>query len=134
MSDKRANVHPVLLRKIDAVLLAMKNIGFPMMLTDGARTAEQQHVLWEQGRARPGNPVTNCDGYIKKSNHQLKDDGYGYAVDCCFLDPNGKPSWADHYPWTAYGELCKAIGLHWGIKLNSSTVDRPHAELPVNHI
>lgn len=28
-----------------------------------------------------GKKVTNCDGYIKKSNHQAKADGYGHAVD-----------------------------------------------------
>lgn len=120
-------VHPELIDKLDKVLSAMAAIGFPMMPTDGARTAEQQHEIWRQGRERPGRVVTNCDGYILKSNHQIKDDGYGHAIDCCFL-VQGVPSWSENLPWKAYGELCKAVGLKHGIKINSNTVDWPHAE------
>lgn len=40
------------------------------------RTAERQQMLFKQ---RP--KVTNVDGIIKKSNHQVKSDGYGHAVD-----------------------------------------------------
>jgi peptidoglycan L-alanyl-D-glutamate endopeptidase CwlK len=127
--DKRRDkVHPELLARIDKVLAAMKLIGHPMLLTDGARTAEQQHEIWRQGRERPGKIVTNADGFNTKSNHQIKEDGFGHAVDCCFLTSDGKASWAEHHPWKAYAELCKAVGLKHGIKLNSSTIDWPHAE------
>jgi hypothetical protein len=129
VDKRRENVHPTLLNKIDKVLAAMNLIGHPMILTDGARTAEQQHEIWRQGRERPGDIVTNCDGYTSRSNHQVKEDGYGHAVDCCFLDVNGHASWAMTNPWAAYSELCKAVGLKHGIKLNSSTIDWPHAEL-----
>lgn len=130
MTDKRRiDVHPNLLEKIDKVLAGMKAIGFPMLLTDGVRKAEAQHEIWRQGRERPGPIVTNADGYTIKSNHQIKSDGFGHAVDCCFLDANGRPTWSMDYPWRAYAELCKAVGLKHGIKLNSNTVDWPHAEL-----
>lgn len=130
MPRNLGKVHPVLLEKIGRVLKAMEALGFPMMVTDGERSAEVQHVLYEQGRSRPGAIVTNADGYIVKSNHQAKDDGYGYAVDCCFLDPNGKPSWNMQMPWSTYASCCKAVGLRHGIKLSSTRVDWPHAELP----
>lgn len=130
INKRRNNVHPILLEKIDRVMNAMKCIGFPMLLTDGVRTAEQQYEIWRQGRERSGKIVTNADGFNKKSNHQIKPDGFGHAVDCCFLDINGAPTWSMSYPWVAYSELCKAIGLKHGIKLNSSTIDWPHAELP----
>lgn len=127
--DKRRDfVHPDLLRKIDMIIESMKALGFTMILTDGARTADQQHEIWRQGRERPGPIVTNCDGYNSKSNHQVKVDGFGYAVDCCFII-NRKASWAMTNPWKLYSEMCKAVGLKHGIKLNSSTVDWPHAEL-----
>lgn len=127
---RRKDVHPILLRKIDKVLEAMNALGFPMMITDGARTAEQQNWIWQQGRSRPGSIVTNADGFEGISNHQIRDDGYGYAVDCTFLDINGKPTWSMQYPWSTYGSCCKAVGLRHGIKLNSQTIDWPHAELP----
>ena len=131
VNKRREGVHPILLERIDKVHLAMKAIGYPMMLTDGVRSAEVQHELWRQGRDKPGKIVTNCDGFDKKSNHQVKDDGFGHAVDSCFLDPNGLPTWNEQYPWKAYGELCKAVGLKHGIKLSSDTIDWPHAELPM---
>ena len=36
----------------------------------GRRTVEQQQALYEIGRTKPGQKVTNCDGRKKKSNHQ----------------------------------------------------------------
>jgi hypothetical protein len=120
----------VLLRKLGRVWAAMAALGFPMMPTDGVRTAEAQAALYAQGRTKPGHIVTNCDGVTTKSNHQVKDDGVGHAVDCAFLDANGQPSWEDHFPWSAYGEAAKAVGLIWGIHLNATTIDRPHVELP----
>lgn len=45
------------------------------------RTAQEQHLLWEQGRKSPGKIVTSKDGYKDKSNHQAAVDGLGYAVD-----------------------------------------------------
>lgn len=128
LDKRRKNVHPILLEKIDRVLAAMKALGFPMLLTDGVRTAEQQHEIWRQGRERPGKIVTHCDGYKVKSNHQIRTDGYGRAVDCCFLDSTGKPNWSMVNPWETYGLLCKLVGLRHGVKLNSSTIDWPHAE------
>jgi hypothetical protein len=130
MSDKRSGLHPVLLRRLDKVLLAMNALGFPMMVTDGARTLEQQQALYAVGRrGKPGEKiVTNADGVRVKSNHQLKDDGFGHAADCTFVDEGGKPTWDDDLPWTAYGECCRAVGLRWGIKIGD-WVDRPHVEL-----
>jgi hypothetical protein len=73
--------------------------------------------------------VTNADGVTNKSNHQAHDDGYGHAIDCCFI-VDGKPTWEvpDTW-WSAYGALASAVGLKWGIKI-SGWVDRPHVELP----
>jgi len=131
---KRAGLHPVLLRRIDRVRAAMSALGYPMEITDGLRTEAQQRALWDVGRNKPpiGQIVTNCDGVDKKSNHQAQADGYGHAVDLAFVDPHDpqKLTWDEEMPWQAYGECCRAAGLRWGIKLNASTIDRPHAELP----
>ena len=129
MTHKLNGVHPELAEKIMRVLAAMEVLGFPMMVTDGLRTTKRQQELYAQGRTKPGKIVTNADGVRKKSNHQAKADGFGHAVDSCFV-VDGKPSWGDDLPWTAYGECAKALGLKWGIKVGK-WIDRPHVELVI---
>jgi peptidoglycan L-alanyl-D-glutamate endopeptidase CwlK len=50
-------------------------------VVSGLRLARDQALLFAQGRTMPGPIVTNCDGIIKKSNHQLNNNGFGDAVD-----------------------------------------------------
>ena len=76
--DKMSKVHPKL---VEVMKEAIKNSPFDFRITDGARTAEEQFALYQKGRTKPGPKVTNCDGYKAKSNHQIKSDGYGHAVD-----------------------------------------------------
>ena len=72
--DKMSKVHPKLIE-----------------VMNGARTAEEQFALYQKGRTKPGPKVTNCDGYKSKSNHQIKADGFGHAVDIfpCGIIENG---------------------------------------------
>ena len=122
-----AGVHPQLVEKLTHILAAMDSLGFPMMVTDGLRTVEQQRALYAQGRTAPGPVVTNCDGVEKRSNHQPHIDKLGHAVDCCFV-VNGKPSWDAHLPWKAYGAAAEAHGLTWGGSW-ARLADLPHVEL-----
>jgi peptidoglycan LD-endopeptidase CwlK len=124
--DKLAGVHPTLVEKIQRVLAHMASIGSPMIVVQGVRTDAEQKALYALGRTKPGNKVTNADGVTHKSNHQLKDDGWGYAVDCAFQDHVTKVSWEG--PWDEYGAACRAEGLHWGGDWKKFP-DRPHAEL-----
>lgn len=71
-------VHPKLIEILEEVL---KISQYDFKITSGARTAEEQNRLYQQGRTTKGPRVTNCDGYKNKSNHQIKTDGYGHAVD-----------------------------------------------------
>ena len=86
--DKMRKVHPKL---VEVMKAAIENSPFDFRITDGARTAEEQNYLYQQGRTRAGQKVTNCDGYKAKSNHQIKADGYGHAVDIfpCGVVENG---------------------------------------------
>ena len=86
--DKMKKVHPKL---IEVMKAAIENSPYDFRITDGARTAEEQNYLYQQGRTRPGQKVTNCDGYKAKSNHQIKSDGFGHAVDIfpCGVIENG---------------------------------------------
>lgn len=128
MANRLLGTAPALQEKVERVLEAMKALGFPMMVVEGLRTQERQQELWAQGRTKPGPIVTYRDGVTKRSEHQAKGDGLGYAVDCCFL-VDGKPSWDLRLPWKVYGEAAKALGLVWGGDW-TSLVDLPHIELP----
>lgn len=121
-------VHPKLVTAVERIQFVMSYLGHQLMVTDGVRTLHRQQELYAQGCTAPGRVVTNADGIRTKSNHQAKDDGWGHAVDCCFLR-DGKPSWADDHPWRLYGELAKAQGLKWGGDW-TGLVDKPHIEMP----
>lgn len=120
------NVHPDLVKIMKA---AITNSPYDFRITAGARTAEEQNALYQMGRTRKGAIVTKADGYRNKSNHQIKSDGYGHAVDifvCGKYDESGNyikftseqgyesskmKEVADHIKATA-----KSLGLHieWG--------------------
>ena len=76
--DNLKGIHP---RLVKAMTEAITNSPVPFIITEGVRTTERQRELYAQGRTRPGPVVTNCDGLTDQSNHQLKEDGYGYAMD-----------------------------------------------------
>lgn len=128
MPDKLTGLHPDLQSKLDKILAAMRLLGFELVVTQGVRTTAQQQALYAQGRTAPGKVVTNADGVKNKSNHQLKADGYGHAVDVAFR-VNGKISWDEKLPWKLYGEMAKSLGLVWGGDW-VSIKDKPHVELP----
>lgn len=71
-------VHPDMVRLMHA---AIENCPVDFTITEGVRTAQRQQELYAQGRSTIGPKVTNIDGINGRSNHQVKDDGYGYAVD-----------------------------------------------------
>lgn len=121
-------VHPTLAAKVTNILLAMAALEHPMCVTAGVRTTAEQQALYAQGRTVPGAIVTQADGVIKQSKHQVHADGFGHAVDCAFL-VDGAPSWAEDQPWTLYGEMARTSGLVWGGDW-STLRDRPHLELP----
>lgn len=132
--DRLRGVYPDLAITIDAALRAMEAFGYPMFVVEGVRSSERQKYLFAQGRTRPGAIVTHCDGVVTLSNHQAKGDGFGYAVDCAFVDnpltPETVETWDEQQPWRVYGELVKWRGCVWGGDWPTRKVDRPHAEWP----
>lgn len=60
------------------IVLTTQDFG---VAAKAARSALEQHVLYEQGRSQPGRIVTQADGYKNKSNHQVHSDNFGHAVD-----------------------------------------------------
>jgi peptidoglycan L-alanyl-D-glutamate endopeptidase CwlK len=132
--QRLVGVHPVLAKAVEAALDAMAAMGHPMFVVEGVRSLERQIALYAQGRTRPGPIVTHCDGVRNPSNHQAKADGFGYAVDCAFVDDPSTAAaetWDVDQPWRVYGEICKWFGCVWGGDWPSRKIDRPHVELPL---
>lgn len=132
MDNWQQGLHPDLVAKVTRALNWMQGMGHPMRVCQALRTAEYQQGLYASGRTKPGRILTNCDGVIKKSNHQAAADGLGHAVDCCFV---GIDPFLEHDPnaalkWQAYGRAGEAEGLVWGGRFRSP-VDLDHLELPM---
>lgn len=89
------------------------------VITSGTRTYEEQDALYEQGRSRPGNIVTNARA--GRSNHN-----FGVAFDVTVF--NGKtPVW-EGAEYVRLGSIGKSLGLDWGGDWESIK-DEPHFEL-----
>lgn len=76
--DNLIGVHINLVKLLE---YAIKTTPIDFTVVEGVRTKERQQQLYTQGRTAKGNIVTYVDGVNKKSNHQVKTDGYGHAVD-----------------------------------------------------
>lgn len=122
-------IHPDLVK---VMVESIKNTPIDFTITDGLRTTQQQQILYAKGRTTSGRIVTNADGIKNKSNHQAKEDGYGYAVDLYpyykgmvqINDDKRLKIIADHILETA-----KKLGTHieWGGYWKFK--DYPHFEL-----
>ena len=94
--DRLKGVHPVIVEAFEAALAhedCPHDIGIPQ--DGGLRSTEDQQRLFAQGRSvgRKKLPIiTWVDGVNKKSNHQAKEDGYGYAVDI-YIYKNSTAYW-----------------------------------------
>lgn len=77
-------VHPLLVKLVYA---AISDSPVDFTVVEGVRLEATQKMYYSWGRTKI-NPntdkmtiVTNADGVKKKSNHQVKEDGYGHAID-----------------------------------------------------
>ncbi len=118
------NIDPRLAVIIGAVL-AEGNVDFTV--TYGFRTKQEQQSLYAQGRTKPGNIVTNCDGVKKKSYHQT-----GKAIDFIPYPFNG--DWNDVAPFKKVGDelvrVGKALGYNCSYGGNwTSFKDWPHFQI-----
>lgn len=119
-----------------SIAVSPNDFGIPVL--GGARTADQQHELWQQGRnGNPGKVVTQKDGYNDKSEHQIKDDEFGYAVDVVpYISKAFTWNWEFIFPIikTIGTEARKrGISLRWGgvwdRKLEDLNLDNLEAEV-----
>lgn len=97
--NKLIGVHPALVGVVHKAI-ELSDIDFSVLY--GVRTAEQQNELYQRGRSTRGPIVTYKDGYTRKSNHQIKEDGWGYAVDLM-------PYPVDWDDWSKFESIDRAI-------------------------
>lgn len=120
--ERLQKLHP-LIRKdaIAAYRQAVKEtpVGVHPVIVQTLRTFEEQALLYQKGRTRPGPIVTNAKPGT--SYHQ-----YGLALDFC-LQINGKLVWSVNKDWMTVVNIFKEYGFSWGGDW-SSLKDYPHLE------
>lgn len=113
-------VHPSMIKLMKAAIV---DAPVDFVITEGVRTLQRQKELYKQGKSK-------CDGVIKKSNHQVKPDGYGYAVDLYPLPIDYK----NKMPYKILAGHIKKIAKNLGINIVwggdwKTFIDMPHYEL-----
>ena len=113
-------IHPDMIKVMKE---AIKDTPIDFVITEGVRTAVRQRQLYKEKKSK-------CDGYIKKSNHQVKPDGYGHAVDLYPLPIQ----YSDAEPYIKLSKHIKSTAERLGIKIKwggdfKTFIDRPHYEL-----
>lgn len=131
--DALKGVHPNLVRVMRA---AIEETPYDFTVVEGVRTTQRQAQLYAQGRTTKGPKVTNKDGIKKKSNHQVKADGLGHAVDIYpFFD--GKVQTAGQEVIERLGNIAchvKVVAAGLGVAITwggdwRDPFDPPHFEL-----
>lgn len=99
--------------------------GINAKILSGSRTYAEQNALYEQGRSKPGNIITNARGGYSWHN-------FGVAIDIGIFQ-EGK--YLDESPlYKKAGEIGKEIGFEWGGDWQGNLVDEPHFQWNPNHV
>lgn len=82
--DNLKGVHPNLVKVLEASII---DTPIDFTIVQGVRDVktQQEYYSWGRTKINPNTKkmtiVTYVDGVKRKSNHQIKSDGYGHAVD-----------------------------------------------------
>lgn len=127
-------LHPEMQKRVKKFLQECKSNGVNVSVIETLRTTEVQQAYFSQGREHLEDVnekrriaglyeisekenkkiITNCDGIKNKSNHQAKEDGFGYAVDIVPVDDKARPLWnARQEVWELIGYIAETCGLDW---------------------
>ena len=134
--EKLKGVHP---RLVEFFQELIKIADDDFSIVEGVRTLETQQEYYSWGRTKFVNkwgekvtkPVTQIDGIVKKSKHQIQVDGYSHAVDIAFVGRSKE----ERYDLNKFkrlrekaGPLMQKYGVAWGGDWKSFK-DYPHWEL-----
>jgi peptidoglycan L-alanyl-D-glutamate endopeptidase CwlK len=121
--DKRQtdlqSLHPAIRDKVRTVREKLNSEGHAFEVFEAFRSPERQRYLYEQGRTRPGNRVTNAGPW--SSYHQ-----YGLAADFV-LKTNGQWDWSTSGPNSVAWKRLHEIGRKHG--LEPLSWELPHLQM-----
>ncbi len=117
MRASRSGLDPSFAKKLVVFEQKLAGRGIKVILTWGYRSIEEQNRLYQIGRTKPGNIVTNARGGYSWHN-------FGLGADYAFII-NGKVTW--NGPWDTFGRIASACGLEWGGTWKTMK-DRPHVQ------
>jgi RHS repeat-associated protein len=118
ITDKRISLlHPKIQNQVKSfILMAKYRFDIDLRITQGYRSIDEQNNLYEQGRTKPGNIVTQAKGGYSAHN-------FGLAIDIVPIE-NGNPNWNSEN-WDIIGRIGESRGLEWGGRWDNFT-DKPH--------
>ena len=111
-------LHPTLQRGARELIARMGALGFPVGISSTYRSVQYQDSLFEQGRSRPGQIVTNARGGQSMHNYRLAFDVFKNIIGKEFSDPNF---------FETAGRIWQEMGGTWGGAWTTFP-DRPHME------
>lgn len=124
ISIERLNkLHPKVRDTFRAFIISAEiELNTTLRITQGLRTVAEQNALYEQGRTKPGNIVTNAKGGSSYHN-------YGLAIDVVEMVA-GQPNW--NFNYARLKPISDRFGITWGGTFKS-IVDRPHFEISLGY-
>ena len=117
--SKLTYLHPSFRAKVQAVLDACAQEQLPFRVFEGFRSPQRQQYLFDQGRTRPGNKVTNARPWT--SYHQ-----YGLAADFVIYE-NDRWSWESRGEKAGWWKRLHEIGR--AQRLEPLSWETPHLQL-----
>lgn len=119
-------IYPKFLELYIKTLEECRKQGYDYYVISGFRDPNEQQNLYNQGRTKPGNIVTNSEGF--KSYHN-----YGLAIDACYdndVNRDGlQPDWGVN-KYQVLAKVAKANGLVSGLYFKGF-IDAPHVQYPL---
>lgn len=122
-------LHPKVEEAMDKLVKRAEDKGIDVAITDGHRSKEEQKELYEKGRSKDGQIVTNAKA--GESYHN-----YGMAIDFALRLDNGNVVWDrerddngnGEADWMEVVSIAKDLGFEWGGDW-SSFKDYPHLQM-----
>lgn len=120
MSRDLSLIHPKLQVIVAKVIEECKQLGLPVLITDGWRSKEEQDKIYAQGRTTPGVIVSGASYPYSAHN-------WGVAVDFCRNVRGREYEDGDNF-FKRVADVAKKYGLEWGGDWKNF-VDKPHLQL-----
>jgi peptidoglycan LD-endopeptidase CwlK len=128
MSRDTRDLHPVVRRMAEELIVRCQNRNLLIVYTSTYRANQEQDALYAIGRTKPGKKVTNARGGESYHNYRL-------ALDFAVVGADGKINWdlkadVNHNnapDYTEVGILAEELGFEWGGRWKSFK-DYPHLQ------